>query len=83
MQVGYYRLQTKLGQGNIFRSMCQEFCSWGGAGSRGMPDLGRVSGPGRLPGPSWGLLPGGAWRRPPPRTATAAGSTHPTGMHSC
>ena len=21
---------TKLGQGNIFRSMCQEFCSWGG-----------------------------------------------------
>ena len=26
--------------------------------------------------------PEGAWRRPP-RTATAAGSTHPTGMHSC
>ena len=25
---------------------------------------------------------GGAWWRPP-RTATAAGSTHPTGMHSC
>ena len=21
---------TKLGQGNIFRSMCQEFCQWGG-----------------------------------------------------
>ena len=30
-----------------------------------------------------GLLPGGGvwWR--PPRTATAAGGTHPTGMHSC
>ena len=24
---------TKLGQGNIFRSMCQEFCSWGGGGN--------------------------------------------------
>ena len=21
---------TKLGQGNIFRSVCQEFCPWGG-----------------------------------------------------
>ena len=27
------------------------------------------------------LLPGGVWR--PPMTATAAGGTHPTGMHSC
>ena len=26
--------------------------------------------------------PGGAWWSPP-RTATAAGGTHPTGMHSC
>ena len=25
---------------------------------------------------------GGVWR-PPPVTATAAGGTHPTGMHSC
>ena len=25
---------------------------------------------------------GGAWWRPP-KTATAAGGTHPTGMHSC
>ena len=38
---------------------------------------GRVSAPGR----GDGLLPGGAaWWRPP--TATAAGGTHPTGMHS-
>ena len=27
----YYRPQTKLGQGNIFRSVCQEFCSHPGA----------------------------------------------------
>ena len=27
------------------------------------------------------LLKGGVWR--PPMTATAAGGTHPTGMHSC
>ena len=32
---------------------------------------------------SWGcFLWGGAWWRPP-GTATAAGGTHPTGMHSC
>ena len=29
-----------------------------------------------------GSAPGGAWWRPP-RTATAEGGTHPTGMHSC
>ena len=34
--------------------------------------LGEVSAPG-----------GGAWWIPPPGTATAAGGTHPTGMHSC
>ena len=26
---------------------------------------------------------GGPWWRPPPETATAAGGTHPTGMHFC
>ena len=36
-----------------------------------------------VPGPGGCLfLVGGAWSRPP-RTATAAGGTHPTGMHSC
>ena len=44
-------------------------CSWGGPGP-GVSASGGVS------------APGGAWWRPP-RTATAAGSTHPTGMHSC
>ena len=50
---------------------------------------GGVPGPGGMPGP-WGsawslggcLVPGSVWWRPP-RTATAAGGTHPTGMHSC
>ena len=45
-----------------------------GVWSRGVPAPGR-SGPG-VP------ARGGAWWRPP-RTATAAGGTHPTGMHSC
>ena len=33
-------------------------------------------------GPRSALSGGGAWWRPPPM-ATAAGGTHPTGMHSC
>ena len=50
------------------------------------------SGPGGgVPGPGEGecLLWGGAWGVPggclveTPQTATAAGGTHPTGMHSC
>ena len=80
-----------MGQGNIFTSVCQEFCSW-----RGVPDprgclvrgvlLGGVyvlGGPGQggsALGGAWSQ--GGAWWRPP-GTATAAGGTHPTGMHSC
>ena len=36
---------------------------------------------GGVPAPGGCLLRGGAWWRPP--TATAAGGTHPTGMHSC
>ena len=41
-----------------------------------------VSAPRGVPGPGSRLrrgVPGGD----PPQTATAAGSTHPTGMHSC
>ena len=48
----------------------------GGACSRGVWSRGVCSGGGGV----WSL--GGAWWRPP-RTATAAGGTHPTGMHSC
>ena len=36
-----------------------------------------MPGPGGVPGPGRG----GVWR-PPPEMATAAGGTHPTGMHS-
>ena len=43
---------------------------------------GGMPGPvGGVPGPG-GLLPGGLVETPP-GTATAAGGTHPTGMHSC
>ena len=67
MQVGYYRPQTRLGQGNIFRSMCQEFCSWGGGGL--VPGGCLIWGGAwsrEVAGPSWGLLPGGCLAETPP-----------------
>ena len=42
-----------------------------GVWSQGVPPLGKC------------LVPGGAWSQGCPQMATAAGSTHPTGMHSC
>ena len=116
--------KRSLGQGNIFTSVCQEFCSWGVGGvcSGGVPAPGE-SGPRGcacpgggglcshgglllggcllwggdvLPGAGvcsrgtsfWGFTAGGicSWGsapRDPPVLATAAGSTHPTGMNSC
>ena len=67
---------TKLGQGYIFTGVGDSVdrggaSSQGGASSR---EEGASSGGCFLP---WGL--GGD----PPGTATAAGGTHPTGMHSC
>ena len=61
---------TKLGQGYIFTGICDSVHG-GGCLVRG----------GLLPGGAGLLLgvPGGD----PPGTATAAGGTHPTGMHSC
>ena len=76
-------------QGDIFIGVCQEFCSqggylvpgvtwfwggswYGGTWSRGDLVRGGTCSRGRE-------LPGGD----PLRTAIAAGSTHPTGMHSC
>ena len=58
---------TKLRQGNIFTSVCQEFCPRGGGWSASVHagihhPLGR---------------------HPPQQTTTAADGTHPTGMHSC
>ena len=60
--------------------------SQGGAWSRGVHGSGRCL----LPG-GWGcmvpggllLVGGGCLVETPPPTATAAGGTHPTGMHSC
>ena len=61
-------------------------CLLPGRSALGVPGWGvcsrrEVPGPGGLLSGvcSWG---GDAWWRPP-RTATAAGGTHPTGMHSC
>ena len=67
--------KRSLGQGNIFKSVCQEFC----------PQAGGVCWGGACSGGAWSggfllrVVPGGD----PPGTATAAGGTHPTGMHSC
>ena len=78
---------TKLGQGYIFTGVCDSVHGGGGCsrgclvrgpapGGRGVCSCGG-SAPRGVPGPR-----GGAWWRPP-GTATAAGGTHPTGMHSC
>ena len=52
-------------------------CSRGGAWPQGGSGPGGVPAPGLVPGPGRGCLV----ETPP--TATAAGGTHPTGMHSC
>ena len=73
----FYRPQTKLREGNVFRSVCQGFCPQEGGVSQ------HALGGGCLPG---GCLP----RHPPdpeadtpPPMTTEAGGMHPTGMHSC
>ena len=55
--------------------------SRGGSWSCGVPGRG-VPGPAGVPGPRGAWSWRGAWWGPP-RTATAAGGMHPTGMHSC
>ena len=54
----------------------------GGSAPRGVPGPGGGLLPGGLPGPGGVSAPGGMPGGDPP-TATAAGGTHPTGMHSC
>ena len=77
----YYRLQTKLREGNVFTSVCDSVHGGGACLVSGVCSGGSLLG-GGVPAPG-GSAPGGAdWWRPPP-TATAAGGTHPTGMHSC
>ena len=89
-----YRPQAYLRKSNVFTSVCQEFCrGWGGipacTGRGGVcipactglgvciPVCNMQGGCGRHPP---GQTPS---RQIPPRTATAADGTHPTGMHSC
>ena len=85
-------LATKLGQGYIFTGVCHSV-NRGVSAPRGSA-LGGVSAPGgsatrgvSAPGGVWSRgkwsAPGGCLMETPPRTATAAGGTHPTGMHSC
>ena len=89
--VNIYRPQTKLWKGNVFTSVCQEFCPQVGAGvclsaCLDTPSLGRHL-PRQTPPP--GQTPP---RQTPPwadthpvqtQPRTAADGTHPTGMHSC
>ena len=67
---------TKLGQGNIFRSVCQEFCSQGGS-TQTLP----LPGAGTPPPPPRSRHSPGAVHAG--RYGQEAGGTHPTGMHSC
>ena len=60
--------KRSLGKGNMFTGVC---LSTGGGGAWSGGCLLRRGGPPRVPGGD------------PPGTATAAGGTHPTGMHSC
>ena len=82
----HYRLQTKLRKGNVFTSMCQEFCPGGQCLPQCM--LGNTH-PGRQPPgqtPSWADTPLG--RHPPgqtplsrhPQADTPPGQTHPPGQ---
>ena len=66
--------KRSLGQGNIFIGMCQEFCSQGGVPGQVSPRPGTPLGPG-TPLPPTAVHAG--------RYGQQAGSTHPTGMHSC
>ena len=92
----FYRPQTKFGARYYFNT-CLSFCSRGGGWSQGGHGPGGVPGPGGclVPGAlvPWGAGPGGylvlggllqgGCLVETPQMATAAGGTHPTGMHSC
>ena len=74
--------KRSLGQGNIFRIICQSFCPQGGGGCTqtvGMHGWGGVVGvcmSGIMHGRRWHVWCAG-------EMTTEVGSTHPTGMHSC
>ena len=66
----------KLGKGNVFTSVCQEFCSQGVYTPLGRQSSGQTT-PGQTPHhpPPQVDTPLG---RHPPQTATTADGTHPT-----
>ena len=68
---------TKLGQGYILTGVCDS------VPMGGVPAPGRLCAGGRGSTPMGGGLLWGGAGGDPPRTATAAGGTHPTGMHTC
>ena len=79
---------TNFGQGNIFTSVCQEFCSQGGgvclSACWDTPPRTRHTPPGADP-PDQARPPADT-PLPPKHTAAyaqRAAGTHPTGMHSC
>ena len=71
--------KRSLGQGNIFSSVCQEFCSQGG----GLPQCMLGYHPPRSRHPPPNQAP--PWTKHPPagRYGQQAGGMHPTGMQSC
>ena len=80
--------KRSLGQGNIFSSVCQEFCTWGGL-SQCMLGYHIPPGADLLPPEQTppGTSPPGS-RHPPcavhaGRYGQQAGGMHPTGMQSC
>ena len=64
--------KRKLRKFNVLTPVCPSFCSRGGGGEVCTPSS-RQTPPGQTP----------PWADTPRQTATAAGGTHPTGMHSC
>ena len=90
---GNYRPQMKLGQGHIFSSVCQEFCSGGSAPLHAgihLPEAGRDPPGADTPSgadPSVEQTPPGSRHHPcivqAGRYGQQAGGTHPTWMHTC
>ena len=76
----YLLAPTKLGQGNIFTNVCQEFYPRGGVYLSACWDTG-PPGPGT---PAQDQVhPPKTRYTPPPKYGQRAAGTHPTGMHSC
>ena len=71
--IDIYHLQMKVRKGNVFRSLCQEFCPQGRGKCTPWADTPRQT---HHPRPD---------RHPSPnkQMATAADGTHPTEIHSC